>query len=1675
MRARHLKLLALVLALAAILPIEGDAAIPVPPASQAACCNTADQIPSPAPTGDEIFFNIPGGVPNVMVLLDSSGSMMDMPQTIRFPNTAAFAANGSCDSTVDPMPTASDPFPRAWLDDAATKANANPQPAAEPAYTTYFDAAHTLPAIVNSPPWTSACTTQARPTTDKATDNCLFRPTSYYKIATGSSATPGTMQVEGSTLTSALAYNAPDPVLAGVNAGRCSAIDTGGNVTGMAPNVAQCKTCLDTKGYYLFKSSGGTYQAVFTGTFLNQFPPKYVAARRAVKGLVKLDPEHPADFDQVRFGLTIFNPSASSSTTRYSGIQSSDGGALIVPLGPNCDDSFPVKQSAFVTARQAIVNSVNNTSLVKFSSFTPLAESLFNIGQYFSNTGSAALYQSLFGATWMKTSGTNAAQNFNETSAGQAGASWTGAGMNQHSFCWACQQASIVVVTDGEPTGDTNLPKGSSGSSTAHTTFNNDFINWTNPAVISGNTSVDAFFLHRVSYFLANTDLRPDLANGNRPQTVATYTVSFGIDPGSTADLLLDKTAKNGGGLYANTGSAEALKDALDKAVADTVKRSTSFSSANANSLQTSKTSGVDSYLGRFRPTNASFWEGHLFAAGIFDEFGEGCDEGFGTAGQALVSCGVKADGTPFKTDQNPNMDGDEDGATGKAICKSAYVIDSECSPIIEDSTGNFKKGAFDPTTHQLISTPDDAKLFWDAGRVLSDPSQPGYRSADEAATNARTIYTVVDADGDGKFTGADGLVAFTADNAAALAPLMDLKAAGQTTAALPTAGTPAAIPWCNSWLNSIGVCGVAPLPACPSTAAGVRTKCAEQIIHFYRGWDVMDWDGDHCAGPGNYYNTNGWGSCTSSAQCGTSATCNASGKCVTTGCPGGEQRDRTADSRTTNAQEFWKLGDIFHSSPVLVRPPIDKLRCKLGVDNQCVLTLFSALGTSATNSTPLEKYGVLDAYDQYRKDNLNVQQLVVVGANDGMLHAFDAGVANTSKSPNVEGQYPYTPGKGEELWAFIPPEMLPHLWQGIEQHRYFVDGNTMIRDVWYDQNGDGTKQKGEFKTIAVITERGGGTHFTALDISDRANPRFLWTFPQVCTEDSKLIGQTFSYFPPRPPPIVPIRLALPTGSGRDPQGRGWEERWVVVLNGGYDPTLVRGRAVWIVDAVTGQVLWRWTDADFKAMRGDTKASMLPVAATIGAMDIGKADQPGGIPDTDGFFDTLTWGDLGGNVFVARIHEPGTVDAGTGLVTNWTAARTFEPNRQADDTHRAAGRGDFYFMTSNFLDGASRLLTLLGSGNLEQLMVKENTCGPNNVLGCCASGCTVAQAVASSTYGTGSCTQGGTFQCSGGVLTYTPAASSGCASGFACGTTDQRVTLTFNCGAAGAPAPFSAEVTCGADGVCTNESPFTSGGTFSTAALGQPSPQNRFFAIWSYGKATWKLFTNAAEALAFEKKRLTDVPFTGCGTTGTASCQLQETSSAQVADAGTGMGVQTTCRDGTSKCWANPDDNGWMYSYGQWCPLASCTTSTWTDEKTGSAPTVFRGCVDWSGFRPIGGGASNDPCTSSSGTPTSIAYRLDAKSGTPRAYCGYDGTLSSHPAIFAGRQKDAYAPPQSGSLRVVVNQKGQVNYSTLKIETGSPAEKQGLGTRSSVSEPLYWLEVPREVHSCRHVDPTTCQ
>jgi type IV pilus assembly protein PilY1 len=132
---------------------------------------------------------------------------------------------------------------------------------------------------------------------------------------------------------------------------------------------------------------------------------------------------------------------------------------------------------------------------------------------------------------------------------------------------------------------------------------------------------------------------------------------------------------------------------------------------------------------------------------------------------------------------------------------------------------------------------------------------------------------------------------------------------------------------------------------------------------------------------------------------------------------------------------------------------------------------------------------------------------------------------------------------------------------------------------------------------------------------------------------------------------------------------------------------------------------------------------------------------------------------------------------------------------------------------------------------------------------------------------------------------------------------------------------------------------------------------------------------------------------------------------------------------------------------------------------------VVLGCAAWGGFRPYGAVTSTDPCTGGVGTPITYGYVADYVTGAPSTSCGYaDAGL-----LYRASPRSTTAPPSASTVRVTLNAKGQVSYSALQLDAGAPPSNKQLGVRSDIFEPIYWLEVPRQLHNCRHVAGGNCE
>jgi type IV pilus assembly protein PilY1 len=172
-------------------------------------------------------------------------------------------------------------------------------------------------------------------------------------------------------------------------------------------------------------------------------------------------------------------------------------------------------------------------------------------------------------------------------------------------------------------------------------------------------------------------------------------------------------------------------------------------------------------------------------------------------------------------------------------------------------------------------------------------------------------------------------------------------------------------------------------------------------------------------------------------------------------------------------------LGDAIDSKPVFVGEP-----------------LFSYTDTG---------------YAEFKVTQKARPSTVYLGANDGMLHAFDADTL-------------------EERWAYVPSMVIPNMWKLADsgyasKHSYYADGNPVISYIC----NTSCSSASDWKTILVAGLNGGGRGYYALDITNPLDPKLLWEFDAIKEPN---LGYTFGN------PVITKR----------PDGK-----WVVLVTSGYN------------------------------------------------------------------------------------------------------------------------------------------------------------------------------------------------------------------------------------------------------------------------------------------------------------------------------------------------------------------------------------------------------------------------------------------------------------------------------------------------------------------------------------------
>jgi type IV pilus assembly protein PilY1 len=275
----------------------------------------------------------------------------------------------------------------------------------------------------------------------------------------------------------------------------------------------------------------------------------------------------------------------------------------------------------------------------------------------------------------------------------------------------------------------------------------------------------------------------------------------------------------------------------------------------------------------------------------------------------------------------------------------------------------------------------------------------------------------------------------------------------------------------------------------------------------------------------------------------------------------GDRTNEITTDDRTKPfRQRGSRLGDIVNSDPQFIHKQ-DFGYSRLSWNNGAIGSAYNTFRTSS-------------AYQ-------NRIPTVIVGANDGMLHGFDARVSATADTNG-----------GAELFAYVPNSVfsnLINLTDPAYSHRYFVDGTPRVSDVWVS---------GSWMTMVVGTTGAGGKSVFALDVTNPGSMTsgdVMWEFSHP--DMGYTVGQ-------------PALVALPN------------EKFGVVVSSGYHDTAPESGKIWILDAADGAII-RQIDLPTTGNLGsplasdtnfDQVADRVYVADTLG--NVWRIDLSGGNPSS---------------------------------------------------------------------------------------------------------------------------------------------------------------------------------------------------------------------------------------------------------------------------------------------------------------------------------------------------------------------------------------------------------------------------------------------------------------------------
>jgi type IV pilus assembly protein PilY1 len=260
-----------------------------------------------------------------------------------------------------------------------------------------------------------------------------------------------------------------------------------------------------------------------------------------------------------------------------------------------------------------------------------------------------------------------------------------------------------------------------------------------------------------------------------------------------------------------------------------------------------------------------------------------------------------------------------------------------------------------------------------------------------------------------------------------------------------------------------------------------------------------------------------------------------------------------TSDRATVNKGKTivdWLRGQQQYANDVLLRAYTKTATIPAGLAAPLPIVLGDIASSKPAYLRDPRKAYPYEDYFTYQQDNQDRKATVVVGANDGMLHAFNAQT-------------------GEELWAYAPRITMKKLYAQASttystSHQFTVDGSPEVADV---------KIGGQWRSVLVAGLNAGGRGYYALDVTNPDEPAALW---ELCADPAVCSGDNFD-----------ADLGLSFGSAQIGTWKGSDqvERWVAFLSSGYNNIpgtdgVAGGNGkgyLYVVDIATGKVLSKIT------------------------------------------------------------------------------------------------------------------------------------------------------------------------------------------------------------------------------------------------------------------------------------------------------------------------------------------------------------------------------------------------------------------------------------------------------------------------------------------------------------------